>query len=137
MQEPELEEEALRAEPEGETLVIERRSLETLPDEITVLSPSGQPLQTPLEQVTDGLGRASLEAEEAGLYRISDDDLTTYAAVHPIAGATRAHPRALRSGGSAARPEAPSLRAGADTNQCWRNSVQTSSIFASSASSGM
>ena len=41
MQEPELEEEALRAEPVGDSIAIERRSLQPEPETATVTAPSG------------------------------------------------------------------------------------------------
>jgi hypothetical protein len=84
MKEPELEEEALRAEPLDDRIVIERRSLEARPENVIVRSPSGETEEVALEPVDPGLARAEVEAEEAGLYRISDDDLLTYAAVRPI-----------------------------------------------------
>jgi hypothetical protein len=84
MQEPELEEEALRAEPAGDAIAIERRSLEAEPATATVTAPSGQTSQVTLEPSDQGVARATLPAEEAGLYRISDGQLTTYVAVRPI-----------------------------------------------------
>jgi hypothetical protein len=84
MQEPELEEEALRAEPAGDSIAIERRSLEAEPATATVTAPSGQTSQVTLEPSAQGVARATLPAEEAGLYRIADGQLTTYVAVRPI-----------------------------------------------------
>jgi hypothetical protein len=84
MQEPELEEEALRAEPAGDSIAIERRSLEAEPATATVTAPSGRTSQVTLEPSAQGVARATLPAEEAGLYRIADGELTTYVAVRPI-----------------------------------------------------
>ena len=74
MQEPELEEEALRAEPQGETLVIERRSLETLPDEITVLSPIGP---AAADAARAGLPTASARQVSRPRKRVSTGSATT------------------------------------------------------------
>jgi hypothetical protein len=122
MKEPELEEEALRAEPIDDQIVIERRSLEARPENVTVRSPSGRTEDVALQPVDPGLSRAEVRADEAGLYRISDDDLLTYAAVRPISpeelADMRATPERLAplieaSGGSAnwlAESGEPSVR---------------------------
>jgi hypothetical protein len=94
MQEPELEEEALRAEPDGEAITIERRSLEPLPEEVQVTSPAGATSRVAIEPAGEGLGRAVIETDEAGLFRITDDDLTTYVAVRPIGALELADMRA-------------------------------------------
>jgi hypothetical protein len=94
MQEPELEEEALTAEPQDETLVVERRSLGELPAEVTVTSPSGAISQAPLEPSGNGLAEARIAGEEAGLYRITDGRFTTYAAVRPVSTVELADMRA-------------------------------------------
>jgi hypothetical protein len=84
MQEPELEEEALRAEPVGDTIAIERRSLHPEAETAAVTSPSGRTTEVTLEPSEQGIAQASVQAEEAGLYRVSDGSLTTYVAVRPI-----------------------------------------------------
>jgi hypothetical protein len=94
MQEPELEEEILRAEPQGDAVAIERRSLEELPEHVTVTTPSGRTLEVPLEPAGEGIGRALVDAEEAGLYRISDDELFAFAAARPIGAQELADMRA-------------------------------------------
>ena len=94
MQEPELEEEALRAEPVGDALAIERRSLEPQPETVTVTAPSGRTTEVTLEPSAQGLAQATVPAEEAGLYRIADEDLTTYVAVRPIGAEELADMRA-------------------------------------------
>lgn len=94
MQEPELEEEVLHAEPQGDALVIERRSLEPLPSSVTLTSPSGRTREVALQPVEDGIARASVRVEEAGLYRVSDQDLDAYAAVRPIGAPELADMRA-------------------------------------------
>jgi len=84
MKEPDLEEEDLRAEVRGGQLTITRRSLSVNLPEITVTLPSGETRQ--LRLTADGAGRstASLAAEENGLYRITDGNLTALAAAGPL-----------------------------------------------------
>ncbi len=94
MQEPELEEEVLRAEPQGDALAIERRTLGDLPDKVTVTTPSGRIEQVPLEPAGEGIGQALVDAEEAGLYRINDGELTAFAAARPIGALELADMRA-------------------------------------------
>jgi hypothetical protein len=85
MQEPELDEEALRAEPAGnDSIAIERRSLKPEAETATVTAPSGRTTEVRLEPSGQGLARATVPAKEAGLYRISDSKFSTYAAVRPI-----------------------------------------------------
>jgi hypothetical protein len=84
MQEPELEEEALRARPEGEAIAIERRSLEDAIRQLTITAPSGASREISLEPGADGIAKAVVDAEEPGLYQVSDRELTTHVAVRPI-----------------------------------------------------
>jgi hypothetical protein len=95
MKEPELEEEALRAEAEGgERIAIERRSLEASPAEATVIAPSGESRQVALGPTEEGVAEATIDAAEPGLYRITDGTLTTYVAVRPIGAEELADMRA-------------------------------------------
>jgi hypothetical protein len=95
MKEPELEEEALRAEAEGgERIAIERRSLEASPAEATIITPSGESRQVALEPAEEGIAAATVDATEPGLYRITDGTLTTYVAVRPIGAEELADMRA-------------------------------------------
>jgi hypothetical protein len=94
MQEPELEEEVLHAQPQGEELLVERRTLEALPEAVTVTAPSGRIEEVPLEAVSEGVGRAVVAADEAGLYRITDGEHTAYAAARPIGAQELADMRA-------------------------------------------
>jgi hypothetical protein len=84
MQEPELEEEALRARPEGEAIAIERRSLEEEVRHLTITAPSGATREIDLEAAGDGVAEAVVEADEPGLYEVTDGTLTTHVAVRPI-----------------------------------------------------
>ena len=84
MKEPELEEEALNAEPLQDRLVIERRSLEADPVTVEVKAPGGATRAVDLEDIGEGRFRTVIEADEAGLYEITDGELTAFAAVRPI-----------------------------------------------------
>ena len=61
MQEPELEEEILQAEPQGDAVAIERRSLGALPRSVTVTTPSGRTEEVALEPAGEGVGRALVD----------------------------------------------------------------------------
>ncbi|MGI9505732.1 MAG: hypothetical protein ACR2RE_22060, partial [Geminicoccaceae bacterium] len=94
MQEPELEEEMLRAAPQGEQIMIERRSLDEVDGDVAVIAPSGDQRAIALENAGDGIGNAQFRAEERGLYRVEDGELVTYAAVRPISSLELADMRA-------------------------------------------
>ncbi len=94
MQEPELEEEMLLAAPQGEQILIERRSLNDVAGAVEIIAPSGEERSVELEADGDGIGNAEFLAEERGLYRIEDDDLVTYAAIRPISNVELADMRA-------------------------------------------
>ncbi|CAN0587748.1 unnamed protein product, partial [Ectocarpus sp. 12 AP-2014] len=54
MKEPELEEEALWAEPAGQSMRIIRRTLNEFVGSVTVITPSGDEVEVPLEEVSPG-----------------------------------------------------------------------------------
>lgn len=84
MKEPELEEEDLRASVVDGRLQITRRSLIVDNPEIDVILPSGTQQKITLEPGDDGIARASIDAEEAGLYRITDGVLSAVTAAGPL-----------------------------------------------------
>jgi len=85
MKEPELEEEALRAEATGQTMRITRRSLdETVPD-VTITTPSGAEVVRPLEEVSPGRFETVYEGAEIGLYRLENGDETAVIGLGPAA----------------------------------------------------
>ena len=85
MKEPELEEEALRAEATGQTMRIIRRTLsETVPD-VTVTAPSGDEIVLPLEEVAPGRFEAVHEGGEIGLYRLENGDQSAVIGLGPAA----------------------------------------------------
>ncbi|MGI9498987.1 MAG: hypothetical protein ACR2P3_03045, partial [Geminicoccaceae bacterium] len=94
MQEPELEEEMLSAAPQGDSILIERRSLNDVDGEARVVSPSGDMRAVPFASADEGIGSARFQANERGLYRVEDGDLVTYAAVRPISSLELADMRA-------------------------------------------
>ena len=85
MKEPELEEEALRAEATGQTMRITRRTLdETVPD-VTITTPSGAEVVRPLEEVSPGRFETVYEGAEIGLYRLENGDETAVIGLGPAA----------------------------------------------------
>ncbi|MEM7226821.1 MAG: hypothetical protein AAF495_27875 [Pseudomonadota bacterium] len=84
MQEPDLEEEDLRAQVIGGMLEIERRSLDTELPELEVTLPSGAISTLALEPGPSGRSSAAMQASESGLYRITDGTLTALAAAGPL-----------------------------------------------------
>ncbi len=83
MKEPELEEEALRAAVHGRRIEIERQSLLQAIPPVTVTAPSGAAQSVALTPAEPGLSRATFDAEELGLYRLSDGVLSVLANVGP------------------------------------------------------
>ncbi|MGH6851087.1 MAG: hypothetical protein ACREDD_11675 [Methylocella sp.] len=83
MKEPELEEEALRANVRGHAIEIERQSLNDDPPPVTVTSPSGAEESVSLTPAEPGISRANLHAADLGLYRLSDGNLSVLANVGP------------------------------------------------------
>jgi hypothetical protein len=83
MKEPDLEEEALRASVRGHVIEVERQSLKDELPPIAVTSPSGQEESIALRKTEPGVARASVNAAEAGLYRLTDGTLSVLANVGP------------------------------------------------------
>jgi hypothetical protein len=83
MKEPELEEEALRATVRGHKIEIERQSLHAEVPPVKVAAPSGEETSVTLGPAEPGLWRASVDAGELGLYRLSDGTLSVLANVGP------------------------------------------------------
>ena len=81
MKEPDLEENDLRAFAKDEVIEIVRRSLTPDDSPVTVTSPSGARVELTLEEGAAGEARASIAAEESGLYRIDDGSRAVVAAV--------------------------------------------------------
>jgi hypothetical protein len=112
MKEPELEEEALRATVRGHKIEIERQSLHAEIPPVTVAAPSGEETSVTLSAAEPGLWRASVDAAELGLYRLSDGTLSVLANVGPenprefqevVSTAERLRPLADATGGTVRR----------------------------------
>ncbi len=83
MKEPELEEEALRATVRGKKIEIERQSLLPAIPPVKVAAPSGSETTVTLSAADPGLSRATIDATELGLYRLTDGKLSVLANVGP------------------------------------------------------
>lgn len=83
MKEPDLEEEALRAQARGREIAVTRQSLKPQAGVVEMTTPSGVRSSLALEAAEPGLSRLSVAAEELGLYRFSDGALTALAHVGP------------------------------------------------------
>ncbi|WP_374546714.1 hypothetical protein [Rhodoblastus sp.] len=112
MKEPELEEEALRATARGRELTIERQSLSDQSGKARLVSPSGKTQELALAPAGPGLFRATVKADEFGLYRASQGELTALVNVGPenpleyrevVSTPEKLRPLAEASGGSVRR----------------------------------
>ena len=90
MKEPALEEDALRARIDKDTLTVERRTVDDLKStEATVTAPSGAVSKLALKQLKPGLWQADMPASEPGVWQASDGVHTVHAA------SANANPREL------------------------------------------
>ena len=85
MKEPELEEEALWAEPTGQTMRIIRRTLDETIGMVTITRPDGTEEEIPLEEVTPGRFEALYTGPEIGLYRLAEGDQEAVVGLGPAA----------------------------------------------------
>lgn len=85
MKEPELEEEALWAEPSGQTMRIIRRTLADEIGELTITHPDGSETILQLNEETPGRYETLWNAPEIGLYRLKGGDLEAVIALGPAA----------------------------------------------------
>ncbi|MCA2014110.1 hypothetical protein LCM17_21650 [Cereibacter sphaeroides] len=79
MREPDLEEEALSATAQGQTLQITRRSLQDGPHSVTITRPDDSTITLDLTESDPGRFTAEWDGPEPGLYRLRSDDLDTVA----------------------------------------------------------
>ncbi len=84
MQEPDLEEEDLRARANGNQLLIQRRSLSPDNADVQVTTPAGEVHGVRLRDNGRGLETGSLAVLEPGLYRLADGSHKAIAAVGDI-----------------------------------------------------
>lgn len=80
MKEPDLEEEALKAQAQGRTISITRQSLERTGGAVQLTDPYGNTQDVALAAGEEGKSFATLEVEHHGLYRVSDGDLQSFVA---------------------------------------------------------
>ncbi|SMX26470.1 hypothetical protein TRP8649_00549 [Pelagimonas phthalicica] len=85
MKEPELEEEALWAEPTGQTMRIIRRSLEANVGAVTITRPDGTQEEVTLLETSPGQFETLYEGADIGLYRLSEGALEAVIGLGPAA----------------------------------------------------
>ena len=85
MKEPELEEEALLADVQGDDIIIQRRTLKTGTDSVQITDPDGTTSELALVEVEPGLFEGQIKARGTGLYRVNQTDKETVIGVGPAA----------------------------------------------------
>jgi hypothetical protein len=85
LKEPELEEEALTATVQGQTLTLTRRTIGDPPGDLTITAPDGTETILPMPQTAPGRYELVWDAPDMGLYRLAQGDLTAVVAVGPSA----------------------------------------------------
>lgn len=105
MQEPELEEEALWAEPVGQRMRIIRRTLGESAESVTITTPSGETVTLPLSESRPGRFEAEYDGPELGLYRLQSG------AAEAVIGLGPAAPREFVETLASAEPLRPLLAA--------------------------
>ena len=106
MQEPELEEERLIAEPREDSIRLERVTLDPEPQTATATTPTGETFEVALRPGEDGRLTATVPAQQPGLYRFDQPDgQRAFAAVRPMA------PRELEDLRATAEKLAPLIEA--------------------------
>ena len=83
MKEPDLEEEALRANVEGKSFTVTRQSLKAEVPPAVVTLPSGKQVTVKLAAGDPGLWSGTIDVKELGLYKVTDGDLSMLASVGP------------------------------------------------------
>ncbi|HVZ69651.1 MAG TPA: hypothetical protein VG891_09315 [Rhizomicrobium sp.] len=84
MKEPELEEERLSANIDDGKISIERRSMADSVAPVKLTTPSGKTSELALKKIEPGIWRTQADANELGLYRLTDGKLTAVAAAGPL-----------------------------------------------------
>ena len=83
MQQPDLEEEALRLRVQGKDLTVERQTMADTVEPVTLTSPSGTVRKLTLEAGEPGMWHSTVPANELGLWRATDGKLTALINVGP------------------------------------------------------
>ncbi|MCI5074383.1 hypothetical protein [Oricola sp.] len=84
MKEPELEEEALTASSDGQTLTIRRQTMADEVEPARLRSPTGVETEVELQDNGNGVFSARIEADEVGLYEIVQGEFNTLAHAGPV-----------------------------------------------------
>lgn len=129
MKQPDLDEEALRLKVEGRDLVAVRQTMADTVQPVTITSPSGVTRQVTLSAGEPGEWRASVSADELGLWQATDGSLkalinvgpvnpkefaevtSTTEALHPLLQATGGDTRRVADSGSIDLPRVLPVRA--------------------------
>ncbi|MBV0913077.1 hypothetical protein [Anianabacter salinae] len=85
MKEPELEEEALTATAEGQTMTITRRTLGEGARDVEITGPDGAVTVLPMDEVAPGRFETVFEGPEIGLYRLAEGEQEAVIALGPAA----------------------------------------------------
>ena len=85
MKEPELEEEALSAAADGQSITISRRTLGDEAGEVEVTAPDGTVTLAPLSEVRPGWFEATVEGPGIGIYRLREGGEDAVIALGPAA----------------------------------------------------
>jgi hypothetical protein len=85
MKEPELEEEALTATAEGQTMRIIRRTLGDTVPPVTITAPDGSTVEIQLTETSPGMFEGTFEGPEIGLYRLENGDQVSVIGLGPAA----------------------------------------------------
>jgi hypothetical protein len=85
MKEPDLEEEAITAEPVGQTMQITRRSLLDAVGPVTIEGPTGETVTLDLVPDVPGRFTATYTGPDIGLYRLTEGDQTVVVGLGPAA----------------------------------------------------
>ncbi|MEJ6393605.1 hypothetical protein V8J82_10085 [Gymnodinialimonas sp. 2305UL16-5] len=85
MGEPDLEEEALMADVDGQRIFITRRTLSDEVGAVTITAPDGTEFDVPLEETEPGAFTAEVEGPEQGLYRLREGEFERVIALGPAA----------------------------------------------------
>lgn len=109
MKEPELEEEAIWAEPTGQRMRIIRRTLEDSAGPVIVTTPSGEEVELPLIEVSPGRFEVEYAGPEIGLYRLTDGEESAVIGLGPAA--PREFEQTIATG-DVMKPAIDSLRGG-------------------------
>lgn len=80
MQEPELEEEHLKASIQDGQMIVTRQSLLHQPKSVSATLPNGEKREIKIEETKPGQAQGRMNISEDGLYRVSDGDKTAFAA---------------------------------------------------------